>query len=466
MLRLLAEASDPPAPIPARALQVQSPMSRIAPVRAAGIAALVLASACTDLSPSPSSGAVAALTAGFVTTEAEARPAPKPRPEPPAPRKTVPRIVRGIYVSSYAAGNPVTRNKLLALTDSTELNAWVVDVKDEDGVRFHSTVPLAREASHWGSIPVRDLRCIVDTMKAHGIYPIARVVVFKDPRLSRARPDWSIKTPGAELWRDHQKITWVSPWDRRVWDYNIAVAEEAARAGFREIQFDYVRFPEAYRSLPTQVHPHAAGERGDAIAAFLGEATRRLRPLGVTVTADVFGLSMNESRDVGIGQQWEQLSSRVDGLLPMVYPSHYFPTHLAGVSRPNRMPYETVFRSVGMGVIRNQRLADAGQEPARIVPWLQAFTATWNDRSFKYGPQQAAEQIRAVHDLGLEDWIFWHPTSKYDAMAGAFAREAVPQARRFAPPASLVRTVDRFDREGAAAMRQRAIAPPSAALGQ
>jgi hypothetical protein len=441
-------------------------MNRSAPVRAAALAALVLAAACTDVSPRPSSRAVAALTAELVPTRAEAHPAPPPTPAAKTPRETLPAIVRGIYVSSYAAGNPVTRTKLLALTDTTELNTWVVDVKDEDGVRFHSRVPLAREASHWRSIPVRDLGALVDTMKAHGIHPIARVVVFKDPRLSRARPDWSIRTPQNELWRDHQRITWVSPWDRRVWEYNIAVAEEAARAGFREIQFDYVRFPEAYRSLPTQVHLHAAGDRGDAIAAFLAEATRRLHPLGVTVTADVFGLSMNESKDVGIGQQWEQLSSRVDGLLPMVYPSHYFPTHLAGVSRPNRMPYETIFRAVGMGVIRNRRIEEAGGEPARIVPWLQAFTATWNDRSFKYGPQQAADQIRAVHDLGLEDWIFWHPTSKYDAFAGAFARETTPRARPFTAPASLIRMVDRFDREGAAAIREAAVERPSAALGQ
>ena len=440
-------------------------MSRSTPVRAAALAALVLAAACTDVSSRPSSRAVAALTSELVATRAEAHPARAGRPAARPPRETVPPIVRGIYVSSYAIGSPVSRKSLLALTDTTELNTWVVDVKDEDGVRFHSTVPLAREASHWGSIPVRDLRGLVDTMKAHDIYPIARVVVFKDPRLSRARPDWSIRTPKGELWRDHQKITWVSPWDRRVWEYNIAVAEEAARAGFREIQFDYVRFPEAYRSLPTQVHPAAAGDRQEAIAAFLAEATRRLHPLGVTVTADVFGLSMNESKDVGIGQQWEQLSSRVDGLLPMVYPSHYFPTHLAGVPRPNRMPYETIFRAVGMGVIRNQRLREAGAEPARIVPWLQAFTATWNDRSFKYGPRQAADQIRAVHDLGLEDWIFWHPSSKYDAVAGAFARDVRPQAKRFTPPAYLVSAVDRFDQEGAAAMRERVMAP-SAALGQ
>ena len=430
-------------------------MNRSAPVRAASLAALVLASACTDLSPRPSSRAVAALTAELMPAQAEAHPAP-PAPPPPAarPRDRAPRIIRGIYVSAYAAGNPVRRASLLALTDSTELNAWVVDAKDEDGVRYHSALPLAREASHWGSIPVRDLKVLVDTLRAHGIHPIARVVVFKDPRLSRARPDWSVRTPQGALWRDHQKVSWVSPWDRRVWEYNIAVAEEAARAGFREIQFDYVRFPEAYRSLPTQVHPAARGERGDAIAAFLDEARRRLHPLGVTVTADVFGLSPAESKDVGIGQQWEQLSSRADGLLPMVYPSHFFASHLPGVSRPNRMPYETVFRSVGMGVVRNQRLAAAGAEPARIMPWLQAFT--WKDRAYRYGPQQAAEQIRAVHDLGLEDWIFWHPGSRYDEVAAAFQRETTSRARPFKAPAVVMRSVDRFDREGAAAMREAA----------
>jgi hypothetical protein len=381
----------------------------------------------------------------------------QPAPPPPAPRETMPPIIRGIYVSSYAMGSPVRRAELLALADSTEINTFVVDVKDEDGVRYHSAIPLAMEATHPGSIPVRDLKEVVDTLRAHGIHPIARVVVFKDRRLSRVRPQWSIRTPGGEPWRDHQDLTWVSPWERGVWEMNIAIAEEAVRAGFREVQFDYVRFPEQYRSLPLQVHPAAdtAGDRTDAIAGFLAAARARIHPLGATITADVFGLSMNESRDVGIGQQWERISATVDGVLPMVYPSHYFPTHLAGIARPNRMPYETVLHSVGMGVIRNQRMKAAGIQPARIVPWLQAFTATWNDRGFRYGPRQARDQMRAVYDLGLEDWILWHPNSTYGQIAGAFARETAPESRRAAPPGSLAATVDRFDREGAAAERQR-----------
>ena len=433
---------------------------RRAVVRAPLFAALALVPACLDLRAGAETAEPAAeLARSLVPRSAEAHPAPKPPepPPPPRPRDAVPRIIRGVYVSAYAIAEPRRRAELLALADSTEINAFVVDVKDEDGVRYRSELPLAIEATHVKSIPIASLKAVVDTLRAHGIHPIARVVVFKDRRLARARPDWAIRTPDGGVWRDRQSLSWVSPWDRRVWEHNLAIAEEAARAGFAEIQFDYVRFPEAYRSLPRQVHPAAfSDDRTDAIAGFLEEAGRRLRPLGVPVTADVFGLSMNESTDVGIGQQWERLSAVADHLLPMVYPSHYFPTHLPGIRRPNRMPYETVHASVGMGVVRARRLAEAGVEPARVIPWLQGFTAGWNDPGFKYGPEEARAQIRAVYELGLEDWIFWHPGSVYGPVAAAFERgDAAPRARAFTPSASTLSLVDRFDREGAARHRER-----------
>lgn len=439
------------------------------------VAVAALSSACADARTAPGDAGAALVRELAPSTSVHAQSAPPhSTTAPPArPANVAPAVIRGIYVSAYAAGNPTKRAALLALTDSTELNTWVVDVKDEDGVRYPSALPLAVEATHVRSIPVRDLRALGDTLRAHGIHAIARIVVFKDPRLSRARNDWSIRNPQGGLWRDKVGNTWVNPWDRRVWEYNISIAEEAVRAGFREIQFDYVRFPEAYRSLPTQTFPTAVGSKADAIEGFLAEAADRVHRLGGTVTADVFGLSMNESKDVGIGQQWERVSAVVDGVLPMVYPSHYFPTHLAGISRPNRMPYETVYTSVGMGVVRNRRLADAGIRPARVVPWLQAFTATWNDRGFRYGPEQARAQTRAVYDLGLEDWIFWNPNSNYEAIAAGFERgESVRRGRPFTPPAGMVAMVDRFDREGAAAIRQRLTqdrapgAPSAPALGQ
>jgi hypothetical protein len=367
-----------------------------------------------------------------------------------------PSQLRGIYLNAYAAGSANRMTALLALADSTEINAFVVDVKDERGIRYRSEVELAMELAQDGEVTIRDLAALATRMKEHGVWSMARIVLFKDPILSEARPAWSIRKPDGSVWVDREGNTWVSAWDPDVWEYNLDIAEEVARAGFDEIQFDYVRFPEAYRSLPEQVHPKARGSRTDAIAAFLDEARRRLHPLGVVVAADVFGLSPNDPRDVAIGQQWETILAKADHVLPMVYPSHYFPTHLRGVDRPNRMPYETVFTSLGLGMIRWDRLKQAGVTPGRVIPWLQAFNAPWVDRDFPYGPAEAEAQIRAVYDVGLEDWIFWHPGSRYAQIEAAFARETVSRRKPFEPSADFVSQADVLDRQGAKAARDAA----------
>jgi hypothetical protein len=365
-----------------------------------------------------------------------------------------PAVIRGIYLNAYAAGSTNRLNSLLGLADSTEINTFVIDVKDERGIRYRSGVELAMELAQAGEVTIRDLPALAARLRERGIWTMARIVIFKDPILAKARPDWSIRRPDGGVWLDREGHSWVSTWDPRVWDYNLDIAEEVARAGFDEIQFDYVRFPEAFRSLPEQVHPKADGTRSDAIAAFLVEARRRLHPLGVVVAADVFGLSPNDPRDVAIGQQWETVLALADHVLPMVYPSHYFPTHLRGVSRPNRMPYETVFTSVGLGMVRWERLRETGVRPARVIPWLQAFNAPWVDRDFPYGPEQADAQIRAVYDVGLDDWVFWHPGSRYGQIAAAFAPTAISRRQQFVPSADFIAQVDVLDRQGAQAARE------------
>jgi hypothetical protein len=403
------------------------------------------------------------LAAGFVSgLDAEAlagSAAEEPEPEPLSltARERAPRQIRGLYLTAYTAGSATRRPELLELARRTEINTFVIDVKTEQGVHFQSETPLAAEFMRPGHVPIRNLAGLVAEMRENGLYTIARIVVFKDPLLAKARPEWSIRRPDGGVWIDRAGHTWVSPWDRRVWDYNLALAEEAARAGFDEIQFDYIRFPEAYASLPRQVHPQAAGDRTDAIVAFLEQAHRVLEPHDVTITADVFGMSMNEAGDVGIGQQWERIAVVTDHILPMIYPSHYFPTHLPGVSRPNRMPYETIATALGMGVIRNERLAAAGGTPARIIPWLQAFDAPWVDRDFPYRAEQVRAQIQAVYDVGLEDWILWDPGVRYERVADAFEAETLPRARTYSAPDGLLRRVDTFEEWGMRKHREMAL---------
>ncbi|WP_420129438.1 putative glycoside hydrolase [Longimicrobium sp.] len=379
----------------------------------------------------------------------------------PSPRTKAPAIIRGLYVNAYKAGSGTHRKRLIEIADQTEINAFVVDVKDERGLHYVSNLTLQNEMTEDSEITIRNPKAFTDTLHAHGIWVIARIVVFKDPILSKAQPDWSVKNPSGGLWVDKAGNTWVSPWDERVWDYNLDIAEEVARLGFDEIQFDYVRFAEPYRSLPNQVHPRAKGDRTDAIAAFLNEAKRRLHPLGVTVTADVFGLSPNEGGDVNIGQQWETISAIADHILPMMYPSHYFPTHLPGVQRPDLMPYEVLFKSAGMARWRSDQLRDAGVQPARIMPWLQAFSAPWLGRNHqKYGPEQLRQQKQGVYDVGLEDWVLWHPGSNYEhIVAGLATGEAQPQGKQnYTPPADVMSWLQRFEREGVSAARAKAVA--------
>jgi len=379
-------------------------------------------------------------------------------PEPPNPRARAPRLIRGLYLNAYAAGSWNRLPRLLEIADTTEINTFVIDVKDERGIRYRSGIELARELAQPAEVTIRDLPAMLDTLKAHGLYTIARIVVFNDPILSNARPEWSIQRPDGRAWTDRAGHSWVSPWDRRVWEYNLAIAEEVAGAGFHEIQFDYVRFPEQFRNLPPQVHPQATGDRTDAIAAFLNEAKRRLHPLGVTVTADVFGLSPNTFDDVGIGQQWETLAAIADHMLPMMYPSHYYSTHLPNVPRPNAMPYETVFKSAGMARIRNDRLEEIGLEPARVIVWLQAFQAPWLRDGVEYGPEEIRRQKQAVYDVGFEDWILWHPGSRYEPFIGGLERRAESRASgNYEPPEDVLATVNRFENQGVRAARERAV---------
>jgi hypothetical protein len=344
----------------------------------------------------------------------------------------------------------------MALADSTEINAFVVDVKDEKGMRYRSELPLQKE--YGGEITIRNVSALVDSMHAHDIWAIARIVVFKDPMLSAARPDWSIRKADNTLWLDKEGNTWVSSWDPNVWEFNIEIAEEVLKAGFDEVQFDYIRFPEPFPSLPPQVHRHAKGDRTDAIVGFLNEAKPRVHALGGVLSADLFGLSLNDAKDVQIGQQWEPIIAVVDHVLPMTYPSHYLPTHLKGVPRPNTMPYETIVQSVGIGVVRAIRLREAGAPVARLIPWLQGFSAPWVTKNFPYGPEQARAQMRGVYDVGLEDWVFWHPGSKYELIADAFEKTLAPRARKFEPSAEFLAQVDLVDRMGAKAARDEVAA--------
>lgn len=333
-----------------------------------------------------------------------------------------PGIVRGLYVNRWAAQSPNRMRAMIAMADSTEVNALVLDLKDEFGLNFTTRDSLVRRnAGNAGTIP--NLRALIDTMKAHGIIPIARLVVFKDSVAARMNPHHTILQADGTPWRDKQGLTWVNPYDPDIREYNIRVAEEAARAGFEEIQFDYIRFPEPYQSLPPQVFTGADGlSKPRALARFLREACPRVRTLGARCTADVFGLVTTVNGALEIGQQWEVLAVETDVLLPMVYPSHY-PRGAFGIERPNAEPRRVVYEAIVKARLRNEKLGIDNAEHVRA--WLQAFTLG----EPAYGPEQISEQTQGVYDAGYDGWILWHPGSRYEPFLPGLERETVSRKR-------------------------------------
>ena len=261
-----------------------------------------------------------------------AKPVAKPKPVALEPR-ALPKEVRGVHVTMALASLDGKLEEYLDLTREG-LNTIELDIKDENGeVGFvASAVPLATKVG--AARPYYKPRQVAKAAHARGVYLIGRVVMFEDPRLSEGRPDLAIKTPGGAVWRNDAGLGWTNPYDRRVWDYNVSIAEVAARAGFDEIQFDYVRFP-TDGDIEGIVYPgKTATPPAWVIAEFVHYASKRLKPLGVRVSTDVFGLAA--TRDLGIGQFPKRISKYVDAVYPMVYPSHYGPASTGSTIRTPR----------------------------------------------------------------------------------------------------------------------------------
>jgi len=323
--------------------------------------------------------------------------------------------IRALYVNRFAAQSSKRMHQLLAIADSTEINALVIDLKDEFGLNYVSADPtIARNAGT--QTKIRDVKALLDSLKAHQVLAVARLVVYKDSVASRVNPDDVIRRPDGSAWRDHKGLSWVNPFSVRIQNYNLAVAEELVRMGFGEIQWDYIRFPEPYKSLPPQVFPDSDGQsKPDAIAAFLKMAQTRLNALGARSTADVFGLVTTVPGPLEVAQHWEKLAPVTDVLLPMVYPSHY-PRGALGVARPNADPYTIVNKAIARAKQRNEALGLQGE---RVRPYLQAFSLGQPP----YGAAEVRQQIKAVYDAGYNGWVLWHPGSKYEPFMAALERK-------------------------------------------
>jgi hypothetical protein len=311
----------------------------------------------------------------------------------------IPAEIRGVHMTVGLASIEGKLGEYLALR-AYGLNTLELDVKDENGTVGFTTSALPRLAHETGSATTHyDGPAAARAAEDAGVYLVGRVVSFADPTLAEARPDLALQWPDGTVWHDPAGLAWLNPYDRRVWAYVVDVAAAAAKAGFDEIQFDYVRFP-SDGEIDSIVYNHRRSEPKDrTIERFLAYASKRLHPLGVQVSADLFGLAA--TRDLGIGQAPKRLGHYLDAIYPMVYPSHFVPGEYHLVE-PEAFPGRTVGEALKdyRGALRGRKI--------RIVPWLQDFSL-----QRPYGLDEVADQVAAARRMKAHGFMLWNPLGVY-----------------------------------------------------
>ncbi len=344
--------------------------------------------------------------------------------------------VKGIYISAYVAGTQNLMDEIIQHIDETEINAVVIDVKDDNGrITFSMDSPVVSEI---GAVKkfIPDIEGLMKTLKEHNIYTIARVVAFRDPYLPEFKPELALKLPDGSIYRDGKGLAWVNPYKQEVWDYLVEVGIEAKKAGFDEVQFDYIRFS-TERGVNNVVYDEAdtmGRSKTDIITEFIEYAYDRLAEEGVFVAADVFGAIIGGGVDSdAVGQSYGDMADHLDYICPMIYPSHYGAGYF-GIDHPDTQPYDTILAALKGS---KEDLGDHGTAEGREItvrPWLQDFTASYLDHYIEYGDEEVRQQIQAVYDAGYDEWLLWSAACRYHWGGLKSAKEAERQDQSAADP--------------------------------
>lgn len=321
-----------------------------------------------------------------------------------------PNSVKGIYMTSWVAGDKKWRQGLVDLIDATELNSVVIDVKDYTGkVSFEVSDPeLQAIGSAESRIP--DIKDFITELHAKNIYAIARIAVFQDPFLVKKFPELAVKKgDGITVWKDKKGLPWLDPCSKEPWDYIVKISKETEKVGFDELNFDYIRFASDGNMKDIKyTHCPAKFIMSDVIKDFSSYISQQLKSTGVSLSIDVFGMVTTHSDDLNIGQVLEKIEPFFDYICPMVYPSHYPPTY-DGYKNPALYPYEIIYEAMATS---SQRLINASSTPNKIRPWLQDF-----DLGATYDASMVRKEKQAVYDAGLSSWLLWDPANKYTVEA-------------------------------------------------
>lgn len=327
--------------------------------------------------------------------------------------------VKGIYVTSNSTQGK-KMDELVKFIKDSNLNTMVIDVKDDTG-NITMKLNTGNKQVDKNTLDIVDGKKLLKKLHDNHIYPIARIVTFKDTKLANEHPEWTFRNSDGSVWTNGKGDSFVNPFMKEVWKYDIDVAKAAAKAGFQDIQFDYVRFPEGFENQADSLTYNkgeyknskmsSGNQRVDTITKFLEYANKELKPMGVNVSADVFGYSALVENAPGIGQSFPKISKNVDAISSMIYPSHWSNGDF-GLQAPDTEPYKTVNRYIQK---ENSLLDTLGKDKPISRPWIQDFTASYLGAGnyIEYDAKTISEEVQALKDNGVNEFLLWNAGNDY-----------------------------------------------------
>lgn len=334
---------------------------------------------------------------------------------------------KAVYASAYQMRNNEGIKKYRKILSDNNLNALVVDMKDDYGLlRFEPESLLLKEKGKVTGYKI-DLDNFISEYKKDGTYLIGRIVVFKDRNLANyakgkyAVWDYSKNAPwigsrGMEDILDQEgnptgekkmgfyDENWVDPYSEEVWEYNVEIARELIQRGFDEVQFDYIRFPTDGLNLNKASYrwKDAGMDKESALTSFLKYARENIdAPIGI----DIYGANGWYRTGARTGQDVELLSRYVDVICPMYYPSHFeqdFLEYKPVVERPYRIYF--------FGSYRNSVI---GRNKVIIRPWIQAFYMRVRYDKAYYNKDYVQREIYGVRDSLNRGYMHWNNSGGY-----------------------------------------------------
>lgn len=329
--------------------------------------------------------------------------------------------VKGIYLSAYGMGVPEVLERNLDLVSNTGLNSVVIDVKSDWG-SIATDLDVDNPEIQKNVDKTFDGKEMLKRLEQDQIYPIARITTFKDNTIVEDHPDWSFRDSSGNVWQDAGGQSFLNPFNKDVWKYIVEVAKGAAQLGFQDIQFDYVRFPEGFEGLATDLDydmgdyaeygKDSVEARQHAIADFLKYANQELRSYGVQISADLFGYVATAKSAPGIGQNYLWMADNVDRISGMIYPSHW-QTGDFGFDAPDLEPYGVVNEYIQVEKAVLSELD--GDQTHKPRPWLQSFTADYlpSGTYMTYDEKAVQDQIDALADNDVHEYLLWNAKNEY-----------------------------------------------------